>query len=174
MELREARQHHYAFVHQLLRSLFFGDTEETLEHFRMEGESALLALWDFVEKRLELDDPVSSEGLALEWVPLVSGMTMVLITLPAPEAITEAYYVGLVYSPLDSTGRFIVLEHTVDLDGRARTVLCEWSPDGTHFNLGEGPDPSPEAFTDAVEMLLAATTGPPEWDESEPLDEEEM
>ncbi len=53
--------------------------------------------------------------------------------------------------------RFFTLEHSLTLDGAARTVFAEWQAQQTgprHVNFGEGPPPSAEAFLAAISYVL--------------------
>jgi hypothetical protein len=40
------------------------------------------------------------------------------------------------------------------MGGPERTVLCEWTNDGTHANYGTGPEATLEALANALDELL--------------------
>ena len=86
-----------------------------------------------------------------------------LVIFPPPKGITEAYFVATVYRPPvkkkwfskeKALVRFFTLEHGINSDGSPRTVLCEWTNDESHLNLGNGPEAIAEAFLKEVYALL--------------------
>jgi hypothetical protein len=82
--------------------------------------------------------------------------------LPAPTAVTEAYFTAIAFGPLptlnfsaDTTQklpvRYLTLEFGFNLpDQPPRTVFCEWTREQSHYNMGTGPAPTPDAFFEAV------------------------
>lgn len=95
-------------------------------------------------------------------------MPAVLLEMPSPVALAEAYYVAIVSlkglpsrdAPEDANLRYITLELGRNLDGSPRTVLCEWRH-GIHFNYGDGPEPTLPAFYGVVRELLRQPPPPP-------------
>ena len=87
-----------------------------------------------------------------------------IVEMPRPRAMAEAYFVAAVLNikldeespgPADPTLRYFTLEKGLSLDGSHRTVLCEWTADGTHSNYGDGPPPQLESFVPALEKMVS-------------------
>lgn len=158
-KFRDSRAQHYVFVHRVLRDLFFDSPEEIIAILRDEGRNdSLLDLWNKVGKKVRKSRLVSPNGLRCE-IRMLGDTIIVIITLPTPQVLPEAYFVALVYRPSSpeqkGLTRFIILEHSVDLDdGSLPTVLCEWDGTGVHANMGYGCEPTLEDFFQAVCNLL--------------------
>jgi hypothetical protein len=146
-----APQQHYAFAHRMLPSIFLNEPAKFIGTLEQAGNDFLYYLWESLGNRLEASDLVAPEGLDCQLNQLDNDTTIALITLPPPQQITEAYFVATVYRP--PMKRFITLEYGSHGDGRQRTVLCEWTAD-IHSNMGDGPEPTLEAFFEAVVNLI--------------------
>jgi hypothetical protein len=111
-------------------------------------------MWNGFGESLPSEDRLPSDGLSGRLVDH-AGHRLLLITLPPPAAAAEAYFAAVVLPQGADTCRFLTLERSVSpLDGSLGTVLGEWSSEG-HHNLGQGPEPQPALFLDAVASLLA-------------------
>ena len=84
--------------------------------------------------------------------------------LPAPKGATEAYFAALVHRPQKKglfsrqgpIARFFTLERSIDLaDSGPGSVLCEWTSSDIHSNMGDGPEPTLEAFFATVCNMIA-------------------
>lgn len=98
----------------------------------------------------------------------IEGMPTVILELPTPHVISEAYFVALVSTkglpnpqkPEDTDLRYITLELGKHYNGPPRTVLCEWR-NGIHSIYEGSPNPTLEAFHDATrEVLLQPPPSP--------------
>ena len=144
---------HYAFVHQVLRDIFFNEPNNIIAILMSDRAiDTLTDLWYRVGKELEDNNPLRLDGLCCEVRTLENNTIVVLITLPTPHHMCEAYLVALVYRP-DSTNhkgmaRFIVLEHGI------RPTLCEWENVDTHCNMGYRCEPNLESFFEVVRELV--------------------
>jgi len=162
-----SRRQHYVFAHRLLPALFHQDPEGFLELLRTDGDTFLRFWW---------------RRSAAWWRRLPTGTTprheirhldddtvAVLVILPPPKALAEAYFLALVYrSPQKDRDRLasvFTLESGVRFpEGTPRTVLggWYWKNGGAtvgHVNFGDGPDPEPEAFLRSVQKLVATSAG---------------
>ena len=164
LEAKEAvrlRGQHYAFVHQVLRDLFFNTPERVINIMTGDGATAaLLDLWHRVGTEFAESYLVSPDGLRCEMRMLDKNTTIALITLPAPKFMCEAHYAALVYRPSspehEGITRFIVLERTV---GRSLPVLCEWGPADKHINMGPiDGEPTLETFFEEVCDILQSVS----------------
>jgi hypothetical protein len=81
----------------------------------------------------------------------------VIVSMPAPVAVGEAHFVGVVLAELTPGAavgyRYFTLELGDRGDGSARPVLCEWKG-ARHLNFGDGPAPEVEAFVAALAARL--------------------
>lgn len=151
---------HYVFVHRALPSVMFGDPSWFLAV--LNGPDAGRFLGDLWARAGERSDPTSrraGEGLAAE--TFVEGPYLfALVTLPPPEAPAEAHLAAAVARFADpdapsldalAWSRFFTLEHGRDFRTEEPcTFLCEWTREGTHRNLGEGPPAEAGGFVRAV------------------------
>jgi len=117
-------------------------------------------MWNEVGKKVIREfHLVNPKRLSHEIRMFDDNTTIALITLPTPEAVSEAYFVALVYRPeknkQSSITRYIFLEYSVPPGySSLPTVLEEWTVDGKCKNIGYGCEPTVEAFHEAVCNLL--------------------
>jgi len=169
-----SRPHHYIFAHVALRHHFLEDPKEFTLAITQKGPGLIASLWEFVGRKLLEDDPdaevVSDEGLMCNLRQLRSNHFAVVVTLPPPQEMPEAYFVAMVVRPgqkklgglLGETpfvSRYITLEYGVAFDDNGgleahRTVLGEWTGE-QHLNYGTGPEPQLESFLTRVEELIS-------------------
>lgn len=155
---------HYVFVHRALPSVMFGDPSWLFAVLNGPDVRRFLGdLWARVGQRTGPAEHRASEGLAAE--TFVEGPHLfALVTLPRPLEPAEAYFAALVAGFADPAApsldalawsRFFTLEHGLDFRTEEPcTFLCEWTRDGKHRNLGEGPAAEPGAFVRALAVHL--------------------
>lgn len=158
---------HYHLAHALLRDAALGSPLKFLVSFAS-PELAERFLRRAVEVIAEHRTPGESDSeFPIDEIrihPLgVAGFPCVVIEMPEPRAVTETFFVAAVVladlsgplpDPAAVQARYFTLEKGIRLGGPSRTVLCEWTSDGTHRNYGDGPEPSLDVFVKAVERLL--------------------
>lgn len=158
--LQQPRKQHYLFAHHTLRDLFFNTPEVAIDRLRNDkGRVFLLETWDKAGKDLGALNLVAPRGLHHEIRMYDDNTTVVLITLPTPNVLSEAYFAALIYRPQkkkqENIIRFILLEYSVPFGyGNLSNVLHEWTVDGVHKNIGYGSETTLEAFYTAVCNLL--------------------
>ena len=159
----QGRGQHYVFAHKALPQLFFEDPVKFLQYLEEDGEKYLRHLWDYVGQNMDEAGLVPPEGLACELAQTESGATLAMLTLPVAELMTEAYFIGLFYEPpgsgngsdREAVTRFITLEYNLNPETKKpATMVCEWTPDGSHRNLGYGPEPTKDNFLKVLKTLL--------------------
>ncbi len=143
------RTQHYVFAHRMLPTLFFEEPAMFIATFEKGGNKFLHFLWNLLgDEASEL----AAESLDYQIKRLENNTTIALITLPPPQAMTEAYFVAAVFRPQGN--RFITLEYSFNfIEGSPITVLGEWTTT-SHLNLGDGPEPTLEAFFEKVVNLI--------------------
>lgn len=168
-----ARQQHYIFAHKMLPRAAFdlGAAGVLMLSDPTRARDFLNRLWSECGEGLEGRDLVAlhgaSVGLGVQTRRAKSNELIAIISLPAPEVAPEAFFVALVCDdvpdpdPDDDSDdavelwkllarstpvRVFTLELSQDLNGREHTVFCEWSSQGRHLNMGDGPRPDKDAF----------------------------
>jgi hypothetical protein len=162
------RQLLYTFQHIAIREAAFDNYPELIRDLsEIQSEWPLMYIWLMArahckDRNLLPDDSANVHEEVKQHQKLLKevsihprkrdGYTIYIITMPPPENITEAYFAAIVHKdgelhepmkPSPST-RYFLLERSF-----AHPVLGEWQ-NGTHLNLGEGPEPNLEAFANVV------------------------
>lgn len=127
------------------------------------GTSFLEYFWNECGKQVAEDARLLPENLSCKIYSLDDGVLAACIILPRPLEMPEAYFVAFVHRPksddiLDQRptfSRYFTLEYGQRMDGTPRTVLCEWTVEGSHLNYGDGPPPQMELFLNSIESLLS-------------------
>jgi hypothetical protein len=143
------RPHHYRFAHRLL-SVVLLDPKVPIRGIAQTGVITrfLRHLWADFGRSLPDHERLPPDGLegALE----TSGdKEVLLVTMPKAEHMAEAHFVAVTPCEPAAERAFFTLEHTWSLDDSAATVLGRWA-DGSHINLGPGPEPTAEAFLHTI------------------------
>ncbi len=155
----EPRPQHYVFAHQALRGLCRDDPRGFFSVMASEGRRELVdGLWALIGRRL---GATPTPGLARDVAVHTStlrGAPLVLVRMPAPVSLEEAYFVAVVLLNDGASGgepvfRYFTLELGLGRDGAPRTVLGEWVGE-VHSSYGDGPDAEASAFLRAVEERL--------------------
>ena len=157
--MKRSRPHPYFFAHRLLPTLFHEDPAQFVSLLQRDGLPFLAFWWQKVRQDFPPDDHVSADGLGYTLRELANGWLAVVVTLPPPQGMTEAYFVALLQQRLPAAAKPITRVFTLELgfaltSATSHTVLCEWTPESSHLNRGPGPAPDVEAFLTAVQLLL--------------------
>ena len=154
----EPREHHYDFAHHALRWAY---RQYPKDFFSVVGSpsQAKFEAWLWRETEERIGRPMADiDPSELEiTIRTVRGCPAIIVKMPTPIAVTEAYFVGILPTesqecaevPEEIAFRYFTLEYGSNLDGTSRTVLCEWVGEN-HINFGDGPAPTLEAFTKAL------------------------
>lgn len=166
-DLDEPRCHHYALAHLALRGVAFDQplgflgvlASPDARHFLSDMLASVAEHCKDREPRPDFSvDDLRVHRLRIGKYPCA------VIEMPRPRAVAEAHFVAAVLLADPSDGlpdgeripvRYVTLEKGSTIGGGARTVLCEWTADGTHANFGDGPPAELPAFARAVEELIS-------------------
>lgn len=124
----------------------------------------LASLWGRVAEDLPEDEHLDGAGLCVHAATIPPGIPCAIVELPEPRGMTEAHFIAVVPVPGEGPGvgcRYITLEYTLDItadEPTPQTALCEWTEMG-HLNFGGGPEPTLEAFVEAVGKMMAPKGG---------------
>jgi hypothetical protein len=160
-----ARTHHYLFSYRALLREFFKHPVETIELLRAYGAQYLEKMWTAIAENSTPGDVLSPNGLACQLKELPGDITLIVVTFPKPERITEAYFAALVFRagrrfliPRQEIKRYFTLEHSLASSGEPPTMICEWSLTEnaliTRANHGNGFAPTVDGFTDSLSKIL--------------------
>jgi hypothetical protein len=166
-DLPDPRCGHYSLAHHALRGVAFQDPLFFLGVLASPDAQRFLAdLLRRVQEHCKDREPLaefSVEELTVH-KRRVGKYPCAVIELPPPRAVAEAYFVAgvLLSDPAADLPqaeaaklRYFTLEKGMSFDGSRRTVLCEWTKEGTHRNFGDGPPPIPDGFLAAIEKLVS-------------------
>jgi hypothetical protein len=166
-ELNQPREHHTLFAHQVLPAAFYSAPDRFMALLTEQGHNLLRLWWQRVAEYLEETDWLSAHGLGYRLRPLGDNASLVLITFPPPQNITEAYFAALVYRPAQLKNslwhsapaytRYFTLEIGLDPAGHPRPILGEWLATGRRLDHGDGPPPEAELFIEAVRRRAGAS-----------------
>ena len=156
----------YVFAHRALPDLLFHDPLVSLAMLgREDAGNTLRDFWAFVRERVdpEHDSPEPEPEAFSVRAFRLEGLLVALIRLPRPEQPPEAYFAAFAVAadpdaldpglPPDAPppARYFTLEKTLPLGPDSlEAILCSWTPEGAHQNLGLLLPPDLDAFSDAV------------------------
>ncbi len=146
------------FVSQALTDLFHTSPEQFLFLLNRDGTKFLRFYWDQVGKRLPSSQLVTAFGLNYDIRKPQNNTSVALITLPKPKREPEAYYVALVYRPnrvtpifrISDTTMVIALEYRTGAMDEDSTLLVEWTRRLEREPLNVSPEPTLDAFYEAI------------------------
>lgn len=150
----------YHFAHHVLRDAIFATDLQDLRWIVQNREFADFCsqcVQDCFESEDDLEAIMFEADLGIFEVLHEEDFQMVLISLPTPEAVTEAHYVLIA---LTGAIRYFTLEATTELfsDSPERLnphvgIFGEWTVDGAHHNYGDCPLHPTKFVSHAVRKL---------------------
>jgi hypothetical protein len=154
---------HYLFAFEAIPILFHNTPSQVIQMIEKDGLQFLQFWWGHVGDKLK--DKLRSEpkGLGFEIRTHSDGRKIVLIRMPQPESVPEAYFIGLVnidekkwrLFPWQNKERVFTLEMVNDKEGNLVTRLSEWTPRDIRVSLGKGPEPDMDAFYEAISARIS-------------------
>jgi hypothetical protein len=147
-EAGSPRYQHYGFAHRMVPNLVFSRQADVLSAFDNHGQEFVEALWEDAGKIAARNGQETIPKAGIEFSKeKANNMTLYLIKLPPPLAMTEAYFIAVVAK--EGSVRYFTLEKTISLADKGKddaTVLGGWTKDRKHMNYGPGPKPEKEEF----------------------------
>ena len=149
---------HYQLAHVAIRSVAFQNPYEFMSLMASANALEVLAsLLEQVREQCAGEEPLELDELAIHRTRVLGSPCLIVEMSPA-EVPPEAHFVGVWLTANDGpeTGqvRYFTLE-AADEQQLDRTVLGEWSSAGEHLHHGAGPEPSLEAFIEAITAVVA-------------------
>ena len=160
--LDKVRRRHYVFAHETLRKTAYEDPLFILNILTSTKRDMFLEhVLEMTDKRLtpmDLDYKFSITDLSVrrEWI---GECPSVIIEMPTPRAVGEAYFVAIVLLASHHQGPDVVMDYfTLELgvtkSGEKRTTFCAWSEEDAHRSYGDGPVPTIEGFMGMIETKV--------------------
>jgi hypothetical protein len=138
----------------MLGALPLRDTERFFNTFDAQTDPTLFPrMWEHAGQEFEPQHRVDATGASSCRLALPGGVEVVVLTLPAPAARNEAYFVAAVRLA-DKGCRVFALENAFDLMKQVPyTVLAEFFPTG-RANWGNGSAPVVDDFVQLIQALI--------------------
>lgn len=152
----------YLFAFEAIPILFHGNPAQFIKLIEKDGLKFLQFWWGHVGDKLKDNLRTEPKGLGFEMRTHADGRKIVLIRMPPPGAVPEAYFIGLVTPdekkwrlfPWQNKERVFTLEMVNDKEGNQVTRLSEWTPRNLQVTLGKGPEPEMDAFYKAISARI--------------------
>jgi hypothetical protein len=162
MEVLVGTTHQIEYATRVLPSLFHTTPKDFLYYLSRDGNQFLRFYWDQAGATQAESCRSSPFGLNYDIRKPDPNTTVVLVSLPKPKIISEAYYTALIYRPLRTALFWGVSDATmvVTLDlaeGSQReqtTILREWSSKLEGKLISDGPEPSLANFYQSILDLI--------------------
>jgi hypothetical protein len=157
------KTHSMIFTREVLPSLFHSISDLFIQYLSRDGNQFLRFYWDKAGEKFEKSEQASSFGLNYDIREPFNYVTIALITLPKPQVIGEAYFVGLIFRPLrrtpflgiSDTTKVITLEYAGNTEEDLQTILWEIDRKLARERICAGPPPQINAFFEAICNLLS-------------------
>jgi hypothetical protein len=155
MDRKRSQQFNYCY--EALPIMFHSQTKDFLKYLEKDGLAFLEFWWNHVGERLPFDKLTPFTGMAFESFPMSETTKITILTLPKPKEEGEMYYMGLISNPekrfawvrLPST-RVVGLVKKSKETYESGTELGDVTPRAIYVSIGEGPEPTKEAFKQAI------------------------
>ena len=168
---QKPRVQHYTFAHRYLPEIVARQPKLFVESLLKPESNMINVRWIMNAQKYDLSDEefIPADGLDCFPINFSEDHYGVLIQLPQPKRIAEAYFAAIVLKELEESSkvryRYLTLELGINDDGSAGTIFGEWLPTepGYHVNRGSGPSPIKERFLEEVRKLVGDGTGIIKW-----------
>lgn len=147
----------YNFCFEALPSLFHAQTKDFFKYLEKDGIKFIEFWWDHVGARLPYEMLVPFTNASVESFMAGPKTKVVMLALPHPRNEGELYFAGMISNP-ERKFAWVKLPRT-RIIGLARaskdkfvsgTELGDVTPRGMFVSLGEGPEPTKEAFRQSL------------------------
>lgn len=155
------RPHHYAFAHKLLCEMVFDRPDFAYRVLSSTGADEFLnGAWKKIDDLIQLDEILPSEGLSLSTHKNGNNTTIFLIKMPEALKMGEAHFVAISFQT-EQSGLFKkkirIIDpkyYTLEFHKEQQSMLCQWSKEGDHMNLGDFGTPDQQRFLELVKEKI--------------------
>lgn len=151
----EPRAQHYFFAHDYMKEIYFNNSDdirsEKVNYIYGNQNDFIAKLWKVYYKNAIFNEVYIPEGnLNIEYIHFDKDTEICLITLPKAEAMTEAHYVGMVFSDNEIDPQ---IYFTLEKSLQSKSIICYWDKNNSHNNTGIAIDVEKSAFLEAIKEL---------------------
>ena len=143
-------------------ALFFSNPATFMDALRNGKELFLQFVWKRSGDFVGTHDQAAGRQLTCEFVTVQNDVDVALITCPAPETVTEPFFVAAVYRRGSDTGpqdepiaRWLTLEYSLNTEKDGTAFLCEWTAQRAHLNCGPLAETTAQTFLEAVRVMVS-------------------
>jgi len=141
--------HQNQFAYQAMPILFHNSSRQFMILLKKDGMKFLEFWWDQTAKDVEEEDRIPADGLRYEIRDYNEDKKIVLITLPHPKKVSEAYFLAMLtppsrryWLPWKNLARVFALQKGKSEHGQVLTRLVELTPRGIQRDMGPGSQPA--------------------------------
>ncbi|TAL70510.1 MAG: hypothetical protein EPN82_02550 [Bacteroidetes bacterium] len=161
-EIKDIREQHYFFAQGFLYDFIQRHPDASLDMFSIEFwrdsiPEHLKELWDVTFSEIqELD--TNAEKIEVDRLPYIvkvidEFLTIVVITLPVPQEMTESYYVGIIYRKTDKNSEPNFRYFTLEYHNKRKSAICELS-ECKHTLWGFTKNLSVDEFIEEIKSIV--------------------
>jgi len=153
------RYHHYLFAQYVLLDYVLKRPKQSLEMFgTLDNEffaiKHLKTIWYQIYAQFPAIKKVDFTGIFYSVIKFDALKTLVVVTLPKPQALTEAYFVGIYYQIIDEHSEPEIRYFTLEYHYENESAICELQK-GLHSLKGFGSNLSKEEFTEKIKEIIS-------------------
>ena len=152
MDTMDKNQVLYHLQHGLLPSWFYEEPKNFIGVLSQEPK-ALFEIASELFRRANLEMPYKAAMFSAEPGEVNENVMVLRIKFPKPDAVPLCHGALCFFDKSFQNINYFTLEKGPDLEGDY-PILCSWSKDGQHFNLGSvSPDPD-EQLVQCIDMYM--------------------
>ncbi|TAL70175.1 MAG: hypothetical protein EPN82_06050 [Bacteroidetes bacterium] len=162
-EIKGIRNKHYFFSQRFLFDFIQRHPDASLDMFCLEFwrdsmPEHLKELWDITFSKIQELDP-SVEKIEVDKLPYTVRVidefqTIVVITLPVPQEMTESYYVGILFQKIDKNSEPNFRYFTLEFHNKRKSAICELS-ECKHTLWGFTKNLNEDEFIEEIKSIVS-------------------
>ena len=153
--------HHYTFAHMVLSKLVLDRPEFAYEILNTpSAEDYLKSAWEKIDGLIQLEEILPYEGLSLSKHKNGTNTPIFLVKMPEALRMGEAHFVAILFQT-EQSGLFKkkirIMDskyYTLEFHNEQQSMLCQWSKEGDHMNLGDFGTPDQQRFLELVKEKI--------------------
>jgi hypothetical protein len=152
---------HEKYSLEILPLIFHHETDKFMSMISRDGVKFLEFWWDRAGLEVDESKRSSPEGIQFEIKSYSDGREIVVVKMPLPRKVGEAYFLGMVTRPLKRSlfswknlARVFVLTRANADNADRQTKLAELTRSARYVAIGKGPKPTQKAFLETIIDLL--------------------
>ena len=141
--------HQNQFAYQAMPILFHNSSRQFMTILEKDEIKFLEFWWDQTGKDVKEENRIPADGLSYEIRDYCEDKKIVLITLPRPKKVSEAYFLAMLtpppkryWLPWKNLAQVFALQRGKIENGQVLTRLVELTPRGMQRDVGPGSQPA--------------------------------